>query len=331
VRNLVIENLYNQDLNRGTLMYDNIEELKTLAGKTIVESSLSPFSKKQMLKFVLKEADESQVKALVLDKEITTSLNGQDKRIINERFDSYINKLTDNIITESINFSLSCREILEASLLDGTPEEIQEMKKFVLNEATDLQILDMIINEKFELTSYSKEDEEKLYKQASYAMGSEIVPVFTEGNVLQYLSEAESLAPRKEVKPKGPPIDMKKNKSGTFDKSMKQRAVDVLRRVTSPQGRKVVGALLSAAVLLATARKIYKSHFSKEAKMCKGSTDKRTCMLKAKIRSHEAQLVALKNSLNQCNKSKNPEKCSRSVQNNIKKVRTLISNIKTKL
>lgn len=70
--------------------------LKILAGEFIIESKVKKDAKLQLVRFVKNEADESQLKSLILDGEITT-LSKQAKAVLNDRFNSFYLKHSDII------------------------------------------------------------------------------------------------------------------------------------------------------------------------------------------------------------------------------------------
>ena len=69
------------------------KKLRIFAGKVVVGSKLSKSAKLQLLNFIQNEATDSQVKALLMDGEIT-GLDKQAEEIVNVRFENHsISKL----------------------------------------------------------------------------------------------------------------------------------------------------------------------------------------------------------------------------------------------
>lgn len=64
----------------------NINKLKITCGEIVVSAKLTKESKLQLLNFVQVEADEHQLKALLLDGEIIVKSNDESKEIIDQRF-----------------------------------------------------------------------------------------------------------------------------------------------------------------------------------------------------------------------------------------------------
>jgi len=64
----------------------NTNKLKITCGEIIVSAKLTKESKLQLLNFVQVEADEHQLKALLLDGEIIVKADDEAKEIIDQRF-----------------------------------------------------------------------------------------------------------------------------------------------------------------------------------------------------------------------------------------------------
>lgn len=83
-----------------------------------------------------------------------------------------------------------------------------------------------------------------------------------------------------------------------------------------------VGMGLSAISILQTAFKLYKDYFTKAARECKDlpEKEKAICMLKANMTAKNAQLQKLKQSMAQCQKTKDPEKCKEKISGRMMKI-----------
>lgn len=64
------------------------KRFRLVAAKFVVESNLSKVAKQQMLKFIKKEATDSQIKALLMDGKIV-KLDEQSEKIVNDRFENH--------------------------------------------------------------------------------------------------------------------------------------------------------------------------------------------------------------------------------------------------
>ena len=60
---------------------------------------------------------------------------------------------------------------------------------------------------------------------------------------------------------------------------------------------------------------LYKKHYSKFARECKGLPDKEKtiCMLNAKAKAKQAEIGKLKLGVSKCSKAKNPDKCKQTL------------------
>jgi len=82
------------------------KELKFLTGYIVTESDLSKDSKIQLLNFIQKEADDHQLKALLLDGKII-SLDEQSKQIVDDRFEIYQLNEVGKIIVLALVYAAS--------------------------------------------------------------------------------------------------------------------------------------------------------------------------------------------------------------------------------
>jgi hypothetical protein len=87
---------------------------------------------------------------------------------------------------------------------------------------------------------------------------------------------------------------------------------------------KAVGAAVVVALIVTGAYQVYKHYMSKAARSCKGSDNKKACMAKFKSDAVKAQIKAMNSKMGACAKSKNPEKCRKSVTNKIAKLKSKI-------
>jgi len=82
------------------------------------------------------------------------------------------------------------------------------------------------------------------------------------------------------------------------------------------------GAILPiyfGAMLAKMAYDFYQQNYSKLAKQCSGlpQAEKTICMLQAKAKAKQAEVVKLKSGIGKCAKAKNPEKCKTTLQNKV--------------
>jgi len=76
------------------------KQLRILCGAIVTESKLSKESKLQLLKFIQKEATDTQIKALLLDGKILTRIDEHTEEIISDRFEVF--KENHSLFTEDV-------------------------------------------------------------------------------------------------------------------------------------------------------------------------------------------------------------------------------------
>jgi len=122
------------------------KELKKLAGNTVMESDYSNSAKKQLLSFILNEASEEQLKVLILDCDIE-KLDEDAKKFVNKRFDIIKEEEFKDfiyIIKEDLCDDMKehqTQEMIEEQ--DYDLEMYEQITNFIVNEASDYQVLSM--------------------------------------------------------------------------------------------------------------------------------------------------------------------------------------------
>jgi len=115
----------------------NKKELKKLAGSAVMESGYSDSAKKQLFNFILNEASDAELKTLILDGEFER-LDEDAINVINKRFDMVSeNELEDFIYVVKEELC----DVLEEQGHDS--KMLKQMVNFVINEASNYQILSM--------------------------------------------------------------------------------------------------------------------------------------------------------------------------------------------
>lgn len=89
-----------------------------------------------------------------------------------------------------------------------------------------------------------------------------------------------------------------------------------------PVSTAVVMAGLSAANLIVGATRMYKSHFTKAARMCSDlqPREKAMCMVRAKMLAKNVELQALKSNMAKCAKAKDQQKCKERLSGKMQKL-----------
>ncbi len=75
----------------------------------------------------------------------------------------------------------------------------------------------------------------------------------------------------------------------------------------------------------------YKRFFSKAAKACKGSPDRRLCVLRYKVKAKEAQIRAIRSKAGLCSKDKNPAACKGKISRKLRSLRSDVEMLKQEL
>ena len=114
------------------------KELKKLAGQNVMESDYSHSAKKQLLNFILSEANDTQLKALILDGDIER-LDEDAVILVDKRFEN----IKENDIKDFVYIAKEeiCEMLGEQK---HTPDMLKKMTNFVMTEATDYQVLSMV-------------------------------------------------------------------------------------------------------------------------------------------------------------------------------------------
>jgi hypothetical protein len=123
------------------------KDIKLLAGNIVFESGYSDSAKKQLLNFIANEATEYQIKTLILDGNIE-DITEDAENIIDKRFDIVTENATSEIIEDTIAFlAIGRNSICEFFESQGYEEDqLNEMKNFIMNEATDYQIMSILVD-----------------------------------------------------------------------------------------------------------------------------------------------------------------------------------------
>lgn len=173
------------------------KELKLLAGNIIKESDYSISAKKQLLKFLMYEADENQIKSLILDGTIER-LEEDAIGIVNKRFDNVIDSTIKESIEDTSDFINIGREvicdILESQIED--PIQFEKSINFIINEASDYQILSMIIEETIPDELNNSQKEIHLIESLNEFSGVNFIPISEGPSVSDIASDLSTLRGR---------------------------------------------------------------------------------------------------------------------------------------
>lgn len=124
------------------------KDIKMLAGSIVMESNYSDSAKKQLLNFIANEATDHQIKTLILDGNIET-IAEDAKAIVDKRFDLVSESVVSEVVEDTIAFLSIGRdticEFIESQGYEG--DQLKEMKNFIMNEASDYQILSVLTDD----------------------------------------------------------------------------------------------------------------------------------------------------------------------------------------
>ena len=254
-------------------------------------------------------------------------------------------------------FSLACRESLALHL------ENEQHKKFVLQEASDYDIIHFIFEGEWSENNYLNEASVLGIVQKAAEVTSKIYDGIVKSASTSIEKIKEAIDDRKRLGKQVEDLQQKlaqKEKELTQAKSLKGSAVNFFNALkttvekgaaavasqatksyeiaknfvqANPQKSKVLlGPALLSALLLFAAYKTYQRFFSRAAKACKGKSgaDKTNCMLQFKIKALEAQVADLNAAKRGCNVSRRPVKCNVVLEKKIQKIKQKIKKLESK-
>jgi len=154
------------------------KDLKLMAGEMILESDYSESAKKQLFNFVATEANDIQIKSLMIDGKMV-KIAEDAEQIINERFENMLENGMIEVLEDTLTFMGIAREtICEHLETLGHPEEaLNEMKNFVLKEATDYQVMSMLMDNGLPDEDQNLKEEYNLFDTFNQAAGTYFVPL----------------------------------------------------------------------------------------------------------------------------------------------------------
>ncbi len=326
-------------------MYD-IKQLKLLSKRIINESNYNKDIKLKLLNYIQNEADEYQLKNIIMNKSITSLHYDDTHNIINYKFNNFINEINNEIIQDTKDFINICRETIY-NYLESTKEyniiELKEIKNFVFNESSFYQILSIILDNNIPDDKENIKYEKKYIEHINENYGMNLI----------CLSETQNKK-KKENENNNEPTAQKQNVGNAVAQTGKeiggmagqlamysvvgtgvgkgiQKGGELLGKGYQAaktgisgmsQGAKMgLGGLAAAAMLGYAAYKVYQNYLSKAARACANSDDKSSCIDVYKKNALRQQISKLQSGMGQCNKALEPYKCRASIQNNIEKLR----------
>jgi len=242
----------------------------------------------------------------------------------------------------NINNSLLFLKICRTTICEIYNEK--ELNYFIQNEASDYQIMNIIVNDIIPNEKYNIKKENQLWEQFQdlvyqnnnnlYKLIVEMGPI-VEYNlsssriILNYLKEASdqqvyanSLYDNMKTAMKSARSNIKKGV-----KAANELANDTAKKAAT--NKIVVGmtAGAAAAMIAFAAAKLYQQYLSKAAKVCKGRPDKVACMKGFKQKALKIRVQKLRSGISTCGKSKNQSNCQKSLQSKITKLQMKLDKI----
>jgi len=152
----------------------NKKELKKLAGSSVMESEYSDSAKKQLFNFILNEASDIQLKALILNGDIE-QLDEDAKLFVDKRFNLSLIE-SEEQIKEKFNDFIN---VAKEELCDTIREEYSDIEtygqmiNFIVNEASDYQVMSMFFEGNLPDETSNPEKETSLNEMAQNVMNGE--------------------------------------------------------------------------------------------------------------------------------------------------------------
>jgi hypothetical protein len=222
----------------------------------------------------------------------------------------------------------------------------EDFKYFIQNEASDYQIISIIVDNYIPEEKYDSIAERQLWDKFQNIANENLNLKFYKNIVLEmgpiaeynisscrpvlnFISEigdqpkfARTLFKNLSALKKSSKSALKKGTAAAT-----KLAVDTANK--GPLGKIAVGmsAGAAAALIAFAALKIYQNYLSKNARACKGKPDKTACMKNLKDKAMRMRIQKLRSGLGSCGKAKNPENCKKSLQSKITKLQSKLDKI----
>jgi hypothetical protein len=271
-------------------------------------------------------------------------------------------------MNNSLLFTLAIRrtlcEFLSYSQLDLKAKKYS--KHFVMYEATDYEIMSLLMTGDYPVKKYNPLKEEKLYNQCKniileniseispYIEKSilkniitELAPIKGSSNVLlkEYINE--QIQVKHQIDPQGRPnwkaiagaaftAGMAANVGNPLGKDLyeygkknaRQGLASLMSYLKSTNG-KMVGSVMAASLIVYASIIIYHKYFSNAAVTCKNlkGNEKDHCVKKIKMNALKNQINTLKQGSSACYSKENQDKCQRVIKMKILKLQLRLQKL----
>lgn len=227
-----------------------------------------------------------------------------------------IDKLKDSYL-----FMTCAREAITIYMESAPIEESRkiEISNYFRNEATDYEILYIIVESDFPRRSYDDKDEERCLNYVNKILkGMEFGEIFPlrEWNMSSQPSVAKFILDNNLIKPQRKLKDKKVLKENILDNKEAS-----------------LSELIMLSALLYASYKAYKAKWNRLYGKCAKleGKEKTECIIRAKISSYKTHLNRLRSSYPMCRGTRNPKRCRVSIKKKIGNISKKISTLEEKL
>jgi len=226
-------------------------------------------------------------------------------------------------IKESLLFLSICRHTLH-EMFDN-----KELKEFIKNEASNYQIINLIVNNIIPVEKYNIREEKKQWEIFQRIICENSKLFVDIGPINEAVSGDQGKYAEKlydDMKSK-----MKVLKSAA-NKGKNAEAKTASENPNAPLDKIAVGATAgaTASVIKFAAAKAYKDYIVNAVQNCNGKPDKVSCLKHYKDRALGLRIEKLRSGISTCNKAKNPEACKQSLQNQLNKLQSKSDSLRNK-
>jgi len=246
--------------------------------------------------------------------------------------------ITENInVDDSMLFYLCARGALKESIDTSDVEKAEKLKNFIVNEASDYEILSLLLTQKLPEDKLDVAQESLLlsdFKEMVLENFTEISEFVESNTIKDFILEVGALELNKDkLQEAGGVLDRNIGHAG--DPKVNPGVVASLwNRVKSgasisQKGLKYVSGAALAALISYGGVKLYKAFISKAERACKGKsgTEKASCLKAYKIKGYQAQMNSLQKGMTSCAKSKDPAKCKKITGQKLVAVKAKLSKL----
>jgi hypothetical protein len=224
-----------------------------------------------------------------------------------------------------------------------TESELNEATKFIMTEASDYQIISMILEGSVP-QEYTSENEIEIFKKFNSLFETNIIPVYKYIPFLseQKISEFKSVNVMKDIR-QSMPMDVKKRllaarkakpspfiAASKYAKQLKTSGKDLPARPMESTQNIQKSPLAVVSIAIYNARKQLEEKLNRSKSVCDKSKSKRNCMLRGRVLALRSQSSELQKGISKCSETNNREKCSSLIRNKIRKIKENINSLLSK-